>query len=74
MPIIATKVITVSAIAVTTIGSAVGGYFARDDISQTAVIAAEYVEVKTDRHTGNLFTEVMNEAKDKRFSNQGGNF
>ena len=49
MPIIASKIVAGGLAAATALGSAVGGYFAKDDISDAAQLASQYVEIKIDQ-------------------------
>ncbi|MDN3697277.1 hypothetical protein QWY97_07905 [Vibrio cortegadensis] len=73
MPIIAGKVIAGTLAAATAFGSGVGGYVMSDDLSQTAQIAAEYIEIRMDRHTQEIGREALSKALGTQYSNQGGN-
>lgn len=73
MPIIATKIAAGGLAVATALGSVFGGYFVKDDISQTISIASDYIGVKIDRHYDEAVKEEINTATNKRFSSQGGN-
>lgn len=70
MPIIATKIIVGGLAAATALGSAVGGYVAKDDISDVAQMASNYIEIKIDRHSQDMAESVINDALNRRFSGQ----
>ena len=73
MPVIASKIVVGGLAAATALSSAVGGYFAKDDISQTAVIASDYIEAKIERHFEEAAQNELAALHSKRFSAQGGN-
>ena len=73
MPIIASKIVAGGLAAATALGSAVGGYFAKDDISDAAQLASQYVEIKIERHSQDFVDDILNDASNQRFSHKGGN-
>ncbi|QFT13550.1 hypothetical protein [Vibrio sp. THAF190c] len=73
MAMIASKLLAGGLAAATALGSAVGGYVAKDDISDASQVASKYIEMRLDRHYQDLSEEELNKALGLRFSSQGGN-